>query len=111
GGRRPRLALRDLSKVEQRYQVVLAVLSGDRVGEIAAKAGVSRQSVHTWVTRYREHGLAGLEDRSSRPSSCPHQTSPEVEAIVCELRRAHPWWGSRRIEYELGRNGCPGPVP
>jgi transposase InsO family protein len=34
-----------------------------------------------------------------------------VEAAVCELRRAHPRWGARWIEYELGRNGCPGRVP
>jgi transposase InsO family protein len=27
------------------------------------------------------------------------------------LRRDHPRWGKRRIEFELGRQGCPGPVP
>jgi hypothetical protein len=37
--------------------------------------------------------------------------SPEVEPAICELRRNHPRWGQRRIEFELGRNGCPGPVP
>ncbi|WP_230687359.1 IS481 family transposase [Catellatospora vulcania] len=100
-----------MSKVEQRYRAVLAVLAGDRVGEVASWAGVSRQSVHAWVARYRDGGLAGLEDRSTRPDSCPHQAPPVVEAAVCELRRAHPRWGARRIEYELGRNGCPGPVP
>ncbi|GIG17613.1 hypothetical protein Cme02nite_59450 [Catellatospora methionotrophica] len=34
-----------------------------------------------------------------------------VEAAVCELRREHPRWGARRIAFELGRDGCPGPVP
>jgi transposase InsO family protein len=100
-----------LSKVEQRYRAVLAVQAGDRVSEVAARLGVSRQSVHTWVARYAEDGLAGLQDRSHRPESCAHQASPEVEAAVCELRRAHPRWGARRIEFELGRHGCPGPVP
>jgi hypothetical protein len=50
---------------------VLAVLAGDRVGEVAAKFGVSRQSVRIWVSRYRHDGLAGLADRSHRPESCP----------------------------------------
>lgn len=95
-----------MSVVEQRYQAVLAVRSGDRVTDVAAKLGVSRQSVHTWLARYAEHGLAGLADRSDRPDACPHQASPEVEAAVCELRREHPRWGARRIEFELGRNGC-----
>ncbi|MEV4756021.1 IS481 family transposase [Micromonospora sp. NPDC049559] len=96
-----------LSVVEQRYQAVLAVLAGDRVTEVAARFRVSRQSVHAWLGRYAEEGLAGLEDRSRRPESCPHQASPEVQAAVCELRRAHPRWGARRIVFELGRAGCP----
>jgi transposase InsO family protein len=107
----PGLALIVMSKVEQRYQAVLAVRAGDRVIEVAHRLGVSRQSVHTWLSRYEEAGLAGLDDRSHRPESCPHQAGPEVEAAVCELRRAHPRWGARRIEFELGRDGCPGPVP
>ena len=107
----PGLALVELSKVEQRYRAVLAVQAGQHVSEVAQQFGVSRQSVHTWLNRYAEQGLAGLEDRSRRPESCPHQASPEVEAAVCELRRAHPRWGARRIEFELGRSGCPGRVP
>src|SRR4051794_15023812 len=100
-----------MSIVEQRYQAVLAVLAGDPVTEVAAKAGVSRQSLHAWLRRYADEGLAGLQDRSRRPDGCAHQASPEVEALVCELRRDHPKWGSRRIAFELGRHGCPGEVP
>ncbi|WP_203925039.1 IS481 family transposase, partial [Rugosimonospora africana] len=100
-----------MSKVEQRYRAVLAVQAGDRVNEVAHRLGVSRQSVHTWLNRYADQGLAGLEDRSHRPESCTHQATAEVEAAVCEMRRAHPRWGTRRIEFELGRNGCPGRVP
>jgi len=100
-----------MSIVEQRYQAVLAVLAGDPVTEVAEKLGVSRQSLHAWLRRYADEGLAGLQDRSHRPDGCAHQASAEVEALVCELRRHHPKWGSRRIAFELGRHGCPGPVP
>jgi hypothetical protein len=31
---------------------------------------------------------------------------PEVEAAICELRRTHPRWGARRIEFELGLWGA-----
>ncbi|SCE66998.1 Helix-turn-helix domain-containing protein [Micromonospora coriariae] len=99
-----------MSVVEQRYRAVLAVKAGGRVGEVAAQLGVTRESVHARLRRYEEAGLAGLQDRSHRPDSCPHQASPAVEAAVCELRREHPRWGARRIAFELGRNGCPGPV-
>jgi transposase InsO family protein len=97
------LGLVQLSVVEQRYRVVMAVLDGAAVSEVAAEARVSRQSVYTWLGLYREGGLAGLSDRSHRPRSCPHQCSPEVEAAVCELRRAHPGWGALRILHELQR--------
>ena len=42
-------------------------------------------------------------DLSRRPLSCPHQMPPQVEAAVLELRRAHPYWGPRRIAVELAR--------
>jgi transposase InsO family protein len=85
----------------------MAVLDDARVTEVAAEVGVSRQSVHSWVARYRDGGLAGLADRSQRPHRCPNQASAQVEALVCELRRAHPKWGAQRIVHELMRSPAP----
>jgi transposase InsO family protein len=96
--------------VEQRYRAVLDAAAGVPVTEVAERYGVSRQSVHAWVRRYRQGGLGGLMDRSRRPESCPHQVSAEVEAAVCELRREHPRWGPLRLAHELGRAGV-SPVP
>ena len=101
----------ELSVMEQRYQAVLAVVQdGWRVVEVARRLEVSRQSVHAWIARYEQGGLAALADRSHRPASCPHQTLAEVEARICELRREHPGWGPRRIEHQLSRLGLD-PVP
>jgi transposase len=83
----------ELSVVEQRYTAVQEVLGGMPVTQVADRYGVSRQSVHGWLRRYQAEGLAGLEDRSHRPRSCPHQASVQVEVAVCELRRQHPGWG------------------
>ncbi|GAB3259725.1 hypothetical protein GCM10027448_31510 [Nocardioides dilutus] len=89
---------------EQKYQAVLAVLAdGASVSEVAQRWGVSRQSVHAWLRRYEDEGLAGLERRSSRPVSCPHQMSGVVEARILEMRRAHPGWESRP---PAGRSTC-----
>jgi transposase len=106
-----RRVLVELTMTEQRYRAVLEVQAGVPVTEVAERFGVSRQAVHRWVGWYRDEGLAGLAGRSSRPRSSPGQTAPEVEAAICELRRSHPRWGARRIEFELGRNGCPGRIP
>ena len=98
--------LMELSKMEQRYQAVMAVqVDGLTVTEVADKFGVSRQTVHEWLRRYEQGGLAALDDRSHRPVSCPHQMPAAVEARVCELRREHPFWGPVRIAYQLGRDG------
>jgi transposase InsO family protein len=104
------LALVELSVMEQRYRAVLEVEAGCPVTEVAQRYGVSRQSVHAWVRRYRDGGLAGLADRSHRPAECPHQTAASVEALVCELRRSHPRWGPQRLAYELERRDVD-PVP
>jgi transposase len=94
------------SVTEQRYNAVLEVLeAGLPVTEVADRYGVSRQSVHTWIARYRAGGLEGLADRSHRPNRCPHQLAAAVEARVCELRRQHPGWGPQRLRYELERRG------
>src|SRR5918998_6016364 len=96
--------VREWSVQEQKYAAVMAVVGDGRsVSEVAQAWGVSRQSVHAWLRRYEEGGLAGLVPRSTRPGSFPHQMPGTVEALVLEMRRAHPGWGPRRILYELGR--------
>ena len=98
------MALVVLSKVEQRLDAVRAVLAGASVTEVAAVVGVSRVSVHAWLSRYLAEGVAGLADRSHRPRSCPHQAGESVTVLVAELRRQHPRWGAKRIRLELLKN-------
>jgi transposase InsO family protein len=57
------------------------------VAAAAEAAGCSRRTAAKWLSRYRREGVAGLGDRSSRPTRSPRQTPSErVEAVVC-LRR------------------------
>src|SRR4051794_6576308 len=96
--------MREMSVAEQRYQAVLAVIGDGRtITEVAAQWAVSRQTLHAWLGRYEAEGLDGLADRSHRPASCPHQMAAAVAATVLELRRAHRYWGARRIALELDR--------
>ncbi len=80
---------RELSVAEQRYQAVLTVIEdGLQITEAAAKAGVTRQALHEWLTRYAEGGLEALADRSHRPRSCPCGLTDDSSA---------PCWSVRRI--------------
>jgi transposase InsO family protein len=84
-----------------REQMCRAVAEG-RLGLCAAAAAhkLSRQSASKWVRRYREGGVAGLRDRSSRPRTSPRQTSKGVEQRVIELRRGR--LAGYRIARETG---------
>lgn len=96
---------------EQRYLAVMAVIGdGLSISQVAEKVGVSRQTLHAWLARYEAEGLEGLKDRSHRPGRCPHQMGGQVEALLLELRRSRPYWGPRRLVFELAKRGAT-PVP
>ena len=52
------------------------------------------ESAAKWVRRYREQGLDGLKDRSSRPRRLSQPTSTEQVLLIETLRRER-WTGSR----------------
>ena len=79
------------------------VLAGRPVAHVAAEMGVSRATAHKWLRRFREEGPDGLQDRSSRPLSCPHRLSPQQEQRVL-VRRAKHRQGALLIALELGLN-------
>ena len=81
--------------------MVMRIESGRPVAHVAAEMGISRPTAYKWWHRWDELGAAGLVDRSSRPKSCPHQTSPAIEAQIEELRRTLKL-GPARIGYRLG---------
>jgi transposase len=102
--------LLELTVAEQRFNAVMEVLrDGLTVIEVAERYGVSRQTVHGWLGRYRTGGLDALADRSHRPRRCPHQIPAAVEAHLCELWRRRPHWGQRRLAHELVRVGIDPP--
>ena len=101
----------EISVMEQKYQAVLAVIrDGVSIVEVANRFGVSRQSVHSWLLRYEMEGISGLTERSHRPERCEHQMSSQVEVRVIELRRQNLFWGPKRIQYQLLREGID-PLP
>ena len=85
---------------------------------------VSIRTVAKWVRRFKEGGVAALEDASSRPGPPPHQTSPGAVALIRILREQHglPAWAIGRAVRiprstvgawlrRLGLNRLPAPPP
>jgi transposase InsO family protein len=67
------------------------------VAELARRYGISRKTAYKWIDRYDVGGPAGLVDRSRRPASCPHETSPPILAALLDVRRHHPMWGAKKL--------------
>jgi transposase InsO family protein len=87
------------------------------IAHVAKAMGVSRQCAHRWVARFDAEGIAGLEDRSSRPHRMPTRTAPKLEALVVaarlEHRRGQDWLGpelgipARTVSRILRRHKVP----
>lgn len=73
---------------EGRLRLCERIMAGWSVAETARSMNVSRQCAHKWWRRYQDEGPAGLEDRSSRPLSCPHQTPARTERRIVALRQS-----------------------
>ena len=87
-----------------RARIVLAAAEGEANERIARRVGASKVTVLKWRGRYRDKGLAGLEDdpRSGRPRTVDHR------AIVSATLKPPPkgygvtHWSSRLLGRHLG---------
>ena len=75
--------------------------AGWTVAAVASAQGVDGRTVRKWRDRFRLEGVGGLEDRSSRPHSCPSRLDREAEAGIETLRRCR--LSGPAIARRLGR--------
>jgi transposase len=86
--------------IHGRLLVIERLEAGWTQSQAADAGGVSRATVAKWAKRFREEGLAGLADRSSRPHRSPRMTPAALVDEVCRLRRELAA-GPHRIAWEL----------
>jgi transposase InsO family protein len=70
-----------------REHIVRQILSGQTPKAVAEAAGVCPRTVHKWVERYRNEGVSGLRDRSSRPHQLHRPTPQAIAEEIATLRR------------------------
>ena len=83
-----------------RERIVRQVTSGETLEAVAEAAGVCPRTVRKWVDRYRREGLAGLQDRSSRPHRLRRPTPHVVVEEIERLRRQR--WTGKQIAAATG---------
>ena len=67
---------------------------------VATAFGVSVKTVGNWVERFKADGLAGMQDRSSRPHTLRQPTPAAIIEQIAELRRQR--WTGDQIAKEVG---------
>ncbi len=91
-----------------RLIMVQRIQSGRAVAHVAAEMGISRTTAWRWWRRYREHGPAGLVDRSSIAHAHPRQTSGCVGTrvrITRHLTRRGPVFIAGRLGMHTSTAG------
>ena len=75
---------------------------GWKVREASEAAGVSERTGYKWLARFKAEGPTGLQDRSSRPRTCPPATAaPARRHFEPRRRKRWPLW---RIALQCGRS-------
>ncbi len=73
--------------VSSRWLIIERLGEGWTQAQAAEAMGVCRATVARWAKRYREEGVIGLKDRSSRPKRSPRALPEVLTAMICEFRR------------------------
>lgn len=91
------------SPMDQRISFIRDYIKLDvSVTELCEQYHISRKTGYKWIRRHENEGLAGLEDRSSQPHGCPHQTPDVIVQALLDARSLHPFWGAKKLRKILG---------
>ena len=94
---------KECSVMDERLRFVARLLDGEAMTEVCREFGISRKTGYKVFTRYKEHGLEALSDRSRRPVRYANQLPPQIESLILSLKRDKPHWGARKIRELLVR--------
>ena len=97
--------------VDERTRFIASVLEDPRGNftRLCARFGISRNKGYKWLARYR----AGepLDDRRPLAATCPHRTPADVEALIVETRKEHPFDGPKKLIGRLQASHPSLPLP
>jgi transposase-like protein len=90
--------------MSQKLQFVeKAAVPGANISALCREFGISRQTGHKWLRRFRAQGHPGLVEQSRRPLVSPFTTAEEAVVRILELRDQHWSWGPDKISRALRR--------
>lgn len=96
------MAWRETCIMDQKMCFIAACLEGEEsVSSLCRHFGISRNTGHKWLSRYRAEGVGGLADRSRAPLTRPGSVDADIAAMVLSVRHRYPSWGPRKVKAWL----------
>ena len=90
--------------MSEKIAFIQACLDRDHsIASVCDRFGISQKTGYKLLNRFRNEGLAGLEEKSRARISHPYSISAEVADQIVAIRRKYPHYGSQMIHDLLVR--------
>ena len=93
------------STQEEKYRWIKPILAGEiSIKDMAKVCPFSERALKYWLALYRKYGLAGLQNRSTRPKTHPKETPIRIKERIIELRREKKKC-ALKLQWDLAEEG------
>ena len=76
------------STQEEKYRWIKPILDGQiSIKDMAKVCPFSERAIKYWLAAYRQRGMAGLQNQSTRPKTQPNETPIRIKERILELRK------------------------
>jgi transposase InsO family protein len=94
------------SNREEKYRWIKPILEKKiKIKDAMILCPFSERAVKGWLSNYRQYGMAGLENKSTRPRSQPNETPIRIKERVLELRKEKNDECALKIKWDLAEEG------
>jgi len=93
------------STQEEKYRWIKPILEKEiTIKQMSDICPFSERSLKYWLASYKEHGLDGLNNKSTRPKSHPNETPIRNKERIIELRK-ETMLCAKKLNYKLKKEG------
>lgn len=90
---------------EEKYRWIKPIVDGDiSIKDMVEVCPFSERSLKYWIKAYKEYGLDGLENKSTKPKSQPNETPIRIKEEVRALRKKTGLC-AQKLHYKLKKRG------
>lgn len=96
------------STSEEKYRWIKPILDKEiSIKQLAKVCPFSERTIKYWLAKYREFGVSGLENKSTRPKSQPNETPIRIKERIVEMRKENKlcaqklWYKLKKEEVDI----------